>query len=251
MPDNLDKIKDSITFHLETARQMGLEEIPLGKKKSVTAVKPKILTSNRTIEHEKEFQDKSTTLPEIPSELKPLRDHIGDCTRCRLHQGRTHLVFGVGNPKAQLMFVGEAPGADEDASGVPFVGRAGQLLTKMIEAMGLTRSDIYIANIIKCRPPGNRPPEPDEILECIPFLKQQIETINPKVIVGLGKFAAQTLLQTEIPITKLRGEFHDYGSAKLMPTYHPAYLLRNPNMKKAVWEDLQKVMKVLGLKKAS
>jgi DNA polymerase len=179
--------------------------------------------------------------------LDALRAEIGDCTRCGLHKGRTNLVFGVGNPEAQLMFVGEAPGADEDLKGEPFVGRAGQLLTKMIEAMGLKRSDIYIANIIKSRPPGNRPPEPEEIAQCMPFLKKQIEIIQPKVIVCLGKFAAQTLLQTEIPITKLRGEFQKYGDSQIMPTYHPAFLLRNPAMKKPVWEDLKKVMKVLGL----
>ena len=180
--------------------------------------------------------------------LKDLRAEIGDCTRCVLCKGRTNIVFGVGNPKAQLMFVGEGPGADEDLKGEPFVGRAGQLLTKMIEAMGLKRSDVYIGNIVKCRPPNNRNPEPDEIAACMPFLKKQIEVINPEVLVCLGKFAAQTLLQTETPISKLRGEFQNYGDIKLMPTYHPAFLLRNPNMKKAVWEDLKMVMKVLGLR---
>ena len=145
------------------------------------------------------------------------------------------------------MFVGEGPGADEDAQGEPFVGRAGQLLTKMIEAMGLKRSDVYIANIVKSRPPGNRNPEPAEIATCLPFLKKQIEIIQPKVIVCLGKIAAQTLLQTEIPITKLRGQFQDYGGIQVMPTYHPAFLLRNPPMKKFVWEDLKKVMSLLGL----
>lgn len=179
--------------------------------------------------------------------LEKLREEIGDCTRCVLHKGRTNLVFGVGNPSAQLMFVGEGPGADEDRIGEPFVGRAGQLLTRMIEAMGFKRSDVYIANIVKCRPPGNRNPEPEEIATCLPFLKRQIEIIHPKVIVCLGKFAAQTLLQTEIPITRLRGNFHGYGDIKIMPTYHPAFLLRNPLMKKFVWEDLKKVMEVLGL----
>lgn len=183
------------------------------------------------------------------AELENLRlNEIGDCTRCPLHKERIHLVFGVGNPKARLMFVGEGPGADEDAQGEPFVGRAGQLLTKMIGAMGLKRSDVFIANIIKCRPPGNRNPEPVEIATCIPFLKKQIEIIQPTVIVCLGKIAAQSLLQTEIPITKLRGQFQDYGEAKVMPTYHPAFLLRNPPMKKFVWEDLKKVMTLLGLK---
>lgn len=186
------------------------------------------------------------------AELDNLRkSEIGDCDRCPLRKGRTNLVFGVGNPNASLMFVGEGPGADEDRLGEPFVGKAGQLLTKMIEAMGLKRPDVYIANVVKCRPPGNRNPEPVEITTCLPYLKKQIDIINPKVIVCLGKVAAHTLLQTEIPITKLRGEFSDYGDMKIIPTYHPAYLLRNPAMKKAVWEDLKKVMALLGLSSKS
>lgn len=180
--------------------------------------------------------------------LQKLRDEIGDCTRCILCKGRTKLVFGVGNPEAEIMFVGEGPGADEDLKGEPFVGRAGQLLTKMIEAMGLTREKIYIANVVKCRPPENRNPEPIEVETCFPFLKKQIEIVRPKVIIALGKFAAQTVLKTEIPITKLRGEFHPLGNLLVMPTFHPAFLLRNPNMKRFVWEDLKKVMKHLGMK---
>lgn len=185
---------------------------------------------------------------ECGASLQSIRADLGDCIRCPLHKGRKNIVFGVGNPKARLMFIGEGPGADEDAQGEPFVGAAGQLLTKMIKAMGLARSDIYIANIVKCRPPGNRNPEPLEIEQCIPFLYRQIETVGPKVIVCLGKIAASTLLKNEIPITKLRGGFHDYQGIQVMPTYHPAYLLRNPVMKKPVWEDLKKVMGVLGLK---
>jgi len=165
----------------------------------------------------------------------------------KLPKDSTWSASGVGNPHAQLMFVGEGPGGDEDRQGEPFVGRAGKLLTRIIEAMGLKRSDVYIANIVKCRPPGNRNPEPVEIATCLPFLKKQIDIINPKVIVCLGKVAAHTLLQTEIPITKLRGELYDYGDSQLMPTYHPAYLLRNPAMKKPVWEDLKKVMALLGI----
>lgn len=179
------------------------------------------------------------------SSLEDLRAHIGNCTRCVLHKGRTHIVFGVGNPKAALMFVGEGPGADEDQKGEPFVGRAGQLLTKMIEAMGVKRDDVYIANIVKCRPPGNRNPEPDEISTCIPFLHQQIALVGPKVIVCLGKIAAHSLLQTQIPITKLRGDWQEFKKIKVMPTFHPAFLLRNPNMKRPVWEDLKKVMELL------
>jgi len=172
--------------------------------------------------------------------LSALRAHIGDCTRCKLHTlGRKQVVFGVGNPQADLMFVGEAPGADEDIQGEPFVGRAGQLLTKIIEAIGLTREDVYIANVIKCRPPQNRNPEPDEVETCEPFLFQQVDVIKPKVIVALGKFAAQTLLRTLDPISRLRGRVYDYRGAKLIPTFHPAYLLRNPSSKRDVWEDMK------------
>lgn len=177
--------------------------------------------------------------------LTVIRDDIGDCTRCKLHQGRTNLVFGVGNPEARLMFVGEGPGADEDEQGEPFVGRAGQLLTQIIKAMGFGREDVYIANVVKCRPPGNRNPEPDEIEHCSPFLHAQIAAIKPTVIVALGKFAAQTLLQTETPISRLRGHFHPMSGIDVMPTFHPSYLLRNPAAKREVWDDMKMVMKRL------
>ncbi|HSN15228.1 MAG TPA: uracil-DNA glycosylase, partial [Anaeromyxobacteraceae bacterium] len=160
--------------------------------------------------------------------------------------GRTSLVFGVGNPRADLAFVGEGPGADEDREGEPFVGKAGQLLTRMIEAMGYRRQDVYIANVVKCRPPGNRNPEPDEIEACEPFLRGQLAAIAPKVIVALGKFAAQTLLRDTTPISRLRGRWFEYGGIRLMPTFHPAYLLRSPEEKKKAWDDLQLVMKELG-----
>ena len=178
--------------------------------------------------------------------LVAIRADIGDCTRCKLHTlGRTQIVFGVGNTEADLMFVGEAPGADEDEQGIPFIGRAGQLLTKIIEAIELTREDVYIANVIKCRPPRNRNPEPDEVATCEPFLFQQIDAIKPKVIVALGKFAAQTLLRTETPISRLRGQVFEYRGTKLIPTFHPAYLLRNPSSKREVWEDMKLVKKLL------
>ena len=178
--------------------------------------------------------------------LKAIRDDLGDCTRCKLHTlGRKQIVYGVGNPSADLMFVGEAPGADEDIQGEPFVGRAGQLLTKIIEAIGLTRADVYIANVIKCRPPGNRNPEPDEVEQCEPFLFRQIDTIKPRVIVALGKFAAQCLLRTTDPITRLRGREFKYRDAILIPTYHPAYLLRTPSAKRDVWDDMKKVRSIL------
>jgi DNA polymerase len=176
-----------------------------------------------------------------------IRETIGDCTRCKLHNGRTNIVFGVGSMKAQLVFVGEGPGRDEDIKGEPFVGRAGKLLTQMIEAMGLRREDVYICNVVKCRPPENRLPEKDEITTCSPFLFRQIDVIRPKVICCLGSCASQTLLQTTQGISRFRGEWFDFRGSKLIATYHPAYLLRNPNAKGEVWKDLQKVMAVLGL----
>jgi uracil-DNA glycosylase family 4 len=178
--------------------------------------------------------------------LEELRSAIGDCRRCKLWPGRTHLVFGVGNPRATVMFVGEGPGRDEDLQGEPFVGRAGQLLTDIItRGMGFRREDVYIANVIKCRPPENRNPEPDEVESCEPFLKKQIDLIRPKIIVALGKFAVQALLKSKVSITRLRGVWHDYHGIKLMPTFHPAYLLRNPGDKKLVWEDIKKVIQEL------
>lgn len=179
--------------------------------------------------------------------LPQIRSDIGDCTRCRLHKGRTNIVFGVGNPQAKLVFVGEGPGHDEDVQGEPFVGRAGKLLTQMIEAMGLRRQDVYICNVIKCRPPQNRNPESDEIATCSPFLFRQLAAIQPKVIVCLGNVAAQTLLETNQSISRFRGQWFDFRGAKLISTYHPAYLLRNPSAKGDVWRDLQKVMDLLGL----
>jgi uracil-DNA glycosylase len=177
--------------------------------------------------------------------LDDVRAEIGDCHRCKLCHGRQNIVFGVGNPDAELVFVGEGPGAEEDKQGEPFVGRAGQLLTKMIIAMGIRREDVYICNVVKCRPPENRDPEPDEIAACEPFLKKQLSSIKPKVIVGLGRYACQTLLKTTTPMSKIRGQWHEYEGVKFMPTFHPAYLLRNPPAKKEVWEDLQAVMNCL------
>jgi DNA polymerase len=191
--------------------------------------------------------------------LKLIREDLGDCTRCKLHkQGRKQIVFGVGNPRAELMFVGEGPGADEDAQGEPFVGRAGQLLNNMIKAMGLRREDVYIANVVKCRPPGNRTPERDECDTCSPFLMRQIAVIKPKVVVALGAVAAKNLLAINAPMAELRGRFYDFmpagvgdpswQGARLAVTYHPAFLLRDPRQKGEAWKDLQMVMKYLGLK---
>jgi DNA polymerase len=193
--------------------------------------------------------------------LKIIREDLGDCTRCKLHkQGRNQIVFGVGNPRAELMFVGEGPGADEDAQGEPFVGRAGQLLNNMIKAMGVQREDVYIANVVKCRPPGNRTPEPDECDTCSPFLMRQIAAIKPKVVVALGATAAKNLLAMNSSLGELRGRFYDFKpagvrsndpawpGARLAVTYHPAYLLRDPRQKGEAWKDLQMVMNYLGLK---
>jgi DNA polymerase len=180
--------------------------------------------------------------------LRIIREDLGDCTRCKLHeQGRKQIVFGVGNPEAELMFIGEGPGADEDEQGEPFVGRAGQLLNKMIEAMGLKRSQVYIANVVKCRPPGNRTPERDECETCMPFLLRQVEAINPKVIVALGAVAAKNLLQINASMGELRSRSYDFRGSKLFVTYHPAFLLRDPRQKAETWKDLQKAMKYMGL----
>jgi uracil-DNA glycosylase family 4 len=209
--------------------------------------------------------DSGATTPEVPTPVEPdavpvvvarsgaealaaIRDDIGDCTRCKLHTlGRQQVVFGVGNPEAEIMFVGEGPGADEDVQGIPFVGKAGQLLTKMIEGgMGIRRDEVYIANVVKCRPPGNRNPEPDEIATCQPFLFRQIEAVKPRVIIALGKFAAQTLLQTDTPISRLRGRAYDYRGTTLIPTFHPSFLLRSPGYKRDAWEDLKLALRLLG-----
>jgi uracil-DNA glycosylase family 4 len=186
-------------------------------------------------------------LDDKPASLAAIRADIGDCTRCRLHSGRKNLVFGVGNPNADIMFVGEGPGADEDEQGEPFVGRAGQLLNNMIAAMGLKREDVYIANVVKCRPPGNRTPERDECDTCGPFLMRQIATIQPKIVVALGATAAKYLLGVNDAMTNLRGRIYDFKDTQLAVTYHPAYLLRDPRQKAEAWKDLQMVMKHLGM----
>jgi len=257
--ENLQCLIEKLTRYVERKADLGLLPPYLWIKKSVGAVRAAPASGmGPPLQISGEITKIDT--PDKIQSLQNLREKIGDCTRCRLHQGRTKLVFGVGNPHAKLMFIGEAPGRDEDLKGEPFVGRAGQLLTKIIEAMGFQRSEIYIANIVKCRPPENRNPAPDEIATCSPFLLEQIETIQPRVIVCLGNFAAQTILATEQKITSLRGKLHLWPSAtvreklgakiplesiQLMPTYHPAFLLRNPNMKKPVWEDMKIVMETL------
>ena len=180
------------------------------------------------------------------ADIESIRGDAEGCKKCGLHKKRTNLVFGTGDMHAQLMFIGEAPGEDEDLKGEPFVGRAGQLLTKMIEAIGLKRQDVYIANILKCRPPNNRNPLPEEIAACSHFLSEQIKAIKPKVVCTLGKFSSQFLLQSQLPISALRGKFYEIDGVKVMPTFHPAYLLRNPSDKRLVWEDLKKIIKEVG-----
>ena len=194
--------------------------------------------------------DRNASGPNVsPDALKALREQIGNCRRCKLHQGRSHLVFGEGSPRARLMFVGEGPGREEDLAGRPFVGEAGKILTRIIEnGMGLSRKDVYIANIVKCRPPNNRDPEQDEIEQCLPFLQRQIRIIQPEIICALGRVAGQAMLGGDFRITRQRGTWFSYMGIPLMPTFHPAYLLRNPSAKRAVWDDIQAIMKRLGLK---
>src|ERR1043166_8511115 len=239
----LNCIATSLRRHLQRRERVGIRFLPKGDVcKSVGCV-----TSDANVwsGSESDFFSEASSVSQAKS-LEELRDAIGDCRKCKLWSGRTHLVFGIGDPKAKLMFIGEGPGRDEDLQGEPFVGRAGQLLTDIItKGMGLRREDVYIANVVKCRPPDNRNPEPDEVSSCEPFLKKQIDLVKPKIIVGLGKFAVQTLLQSKVPITRVRGQWHTYEGIKLMPTLHPAYLLRNPADKKLVWEDIKKVMKEL------
>ena len=229
------------------------QEIDWAKRTGVVVVRD--IESSSAHAEDDETQRPSAESAGLPAEvesahgaerrtLAEIRTSLGDCTRCKLHSlGRRQIVFGVGNENADLMFVGEGPGADEDRLGEPFVGKAGQLLTRIIEkGMNMSRSEVYIANIVKCRPPRNRDPEPDEIAECEPFLAAQIRSIQPKVIVTLGRFAAHTLLKVKTPITRLRGQWMSYEGISVMPTYHPAYLLRNPAEKRPVWEDVQAVL---------
>ena len=253
--DELRALSGRLRANLALRARSGLAGVPAGKSRrrapapveardavaAVAAAGPDVATLAI-------FEADRQPAPAGPTGLAGLqlaREELGDCQRCKLSKGRTNLVFGVGNPEAHLVFVGEGPGADEDAQGEPFVGKAGQLLNKMIEAMGYRREDVYICNVVKCRPPGNRNPEADEIEACEPFLKKQLAALRPRVIVTLGKFAAQCLLRDDTPISRLRGNFRTYEGVQLMPTFHPAYLLRDPSKKKETWEDLKTVMAAL------
>ena len=267
--DEIGAVADELRRHLSWLADAGIREIPPASDVSSRAPGSRPAPASQAAPPVGHGSAPATRPPEPPAAPPPargaargayattdrgcgsdgllaVRRELGECTRCELAGGRTKLVFGVGDAAAELVFVGEGPGEDEDLQGEPFVGRAGQLLTKMIEAMGFRRDEIYIANVVKCRPPGNRNPEPAEIEACEPFLRAQLAAIRPKVVVALGKFAAQTLLREASPISKLRGRWFSYEGVRLMPTFHPAYLLRSPGEKGKAWEDLQLVMTELG-----
>jgi uracil-DNA glycosylase len=217
-----------------------LEELHRSLRGLAASGNPGFDCTARSLEKIEQWGQGTTCLPDT---LEAVRAELGDCQRCRLAGGRKKIVFGSGHSRARLVFVGEGPGFEEDQQGLPFVGPAGQLLTRIIEAINLDRNQVYICNVIKCRPPGNRNPQPDEIDTCFPFLERQLAAIKPDFIVALGTFAAQTLLGTRTPISRLRKRFHEYKGIKVLPTYHPAYLLRNPDMKRAVWEDMKMLMR--------
>lgn len=229
--------------YLRFCKEIGIEELPAEFAAGGTEIADTERNGTVLLSDRRKSRDSSAV-----KTLSEIREELGDCTRCRLCETRKSIVFGEGNPKARLVFVGEGPGRDEDIQGRPFVGRAGQLLTKIIQAMKLERKDVYICNVVKCRPPGNRNPQPDEVASCEPFLMKQIESINPEVIVSLGSVATGLMLKLKnFKMGQLRGTFHQYGDSKLMITYHPAALLRNPSLKKPVWEDMKLVMKELGI----
>lgn len=236
MRDDVREVAQQLKEWLVAFREMGFDPPPVPAKKTSTKEKMPV----------QEYRGAST--PDGVTTLEALAEYIGDCRRCKLYRGRKNLVFGEGDPRARLVFVGEGPGRQEDLAGRPFVGEAGKLLTRIIESgMGVRREDVYICNIVKCRPPGNRDPEEDEVERCLPFLKQQIRIIRPRVICSLGRVAARSLLGPEFKITRDRGKWREFMNIPLMPTYHPAYLLRNPSAKRPVWEDVKEIMKRMGL----
>jgi uracil-DNA glycosylase len=253
--------RDALRAHLEFYRELGVDgvsrdaawtsragDLPKGLPESVPVSLPESLPISDPASDPIIRAESPRTSQNLPASeaLAAIRADLGECVRCKLAGlGRKQIVYGVGNPSADLMFVGEAPGADEDIQGEPFVGRAGQLLTKIIEAMGYTRKDVYIANVLKCRPPGNRNPEPDEVATCQPFLFRQIDVVQPKVMVALGTFAAQALLHTKDPISRLRGRSWPCRDRLLVPTFHPAFLLRSPERKRDTWDDMKLVLKIL------
>lgn len=233
-PDERALLTGALRGYLEELQETGVDALGIMEPLPAAGERKKSAPETRPL---RETAERET--------LDNIRGSLGDCRRCILCETRKNIVFGTGSSSAGVLFVGEAPGRDEDLQGEPFVGEAGQLLTKMIKAMGFERSEVYICNVLKCRPPDNRNPAPSEISECSPFLLRQVKAIAPKAIVALGTFAAQTLLGSKEPISRLRGKFHDYHSIPLMPTFHPAFLLRSPEKKREVWADLQQVMKLL------
>jgi DNA polymerase len=238
--------RDQLAEHVRFFGELGVEGVSRDPAWRERAGEPGRLAASGPSKTEVSEGPAPEAIPPAAEGLDEIQADLGECTRCKLHKaGRHTIVFGVGNPHADLMFVGEAPGRDEDRQGVPFVGRAGQKLTQIIEAIGLTREQVYIANVIKCRPPDNRNPEPDEVETCEPFLFRQIDSIAPKVVVALGTFAARSLLKTTDPISRLRGRVYDYRGAQLIPTFHPAYLLRNPSCRRDVWDDMKKARALL------
>jgi uracil-DNA glycosylase len=241
LDSELHDLISALKGYLLDLRETGVDGLPHGYVQD-TSKHPAVVAEEFEV-----LQPKVTAGVALGSEpLESIRLDVGDCHRCSLGDSRTNLVFGVGNEKSDIVFVGEAPGHDEDLKGEPFVGEAGQLLTKIIQAMGFSREDVYICNVLKCRPPNNRNPQTDEIEACHPFLLRQIQAVSPKIIIALGTFAAQTLLQTRAPISQLRGHIHDYHGIPLLPTFHPAFLLRNPAKKREVWDDMKKVLTMLG-----
>jgi uracil-DNA glycosylase len=244
MDQQIREIIADLKSFLEYVKGTGIESLPCSSKESRSG-QSSVLASVPASVPPSAPASVPAAVPEAVSGLKEIRNDLGNCRRCKLHRTRRTIVFGEGNEKAKLMFIGEGPGYDEDVQGRPFVGRAGQLLTKIILSMGLQREDVYIANIVKCRPPQNRNPEPDEIESCTPFLLRQIAMIQPRIICALGTFSAQTLLKTATKITALRGRIFEMGATKVIPTYHPAFLLRNPEKKKEVWEDMKRILEFL------
>jgi DNA polymerase len=241
-------LRSSLGAYLEELRESGVEGLPADTSSVLRPVTP--AAAPKGVETDPALAQPSAAEAAHHESLEQVRKNLGDCKRCKLGSTRKNLVFGVGNPKARLVFVGEGPGADEDQKGEPFVGDAGRMLNRIITAMGIKREDVYICNVVKCRPPGNRNPEPDEIGACAPFLLRQLRAVRPEVIVALGKFASQTLLETKEPISKLRGRFRDFHGIPLMPTYHPSYLLRTGGNSESfwdVWEDMTQVLQLLKL----
>jgi len=239
--NNKSEIIEELKKAMEFYHELGFKYLPI---KAVTSNELRVKSKTPNSELNSSLISRPSSLDKETA-LKSLRNEIGDCQRCRLSKERKNIVFGEGNPEAELMFIGEGPGRDEDIQARPFVGDAGKLLTRLIEKIGLKREDVYIANVVKCRPPANREPGEDEITICSPFLERQIEIIKPKIIIALGKISAQYLTGSEVSISKLRGNFYTYKNITVMPTFHPAYLLRNPKAKWLTWEDVQKVLEKL------